>query len=230
MKLFRFRHSCYALKIQALLELGGATFELVDVPYGDRSVLLEVTGGYIQVPVLVLDDSRFIVDSRRISETLVAEDARFSALVPSPFDGPIWAYADWTDTVLEDTMFKLASPSVRSRFSTANERALYTFVKERKFGTGCVDEWMMGAASLAKRAAALLEPSARTLDKTPFLFGDRPTLADAALFGQVAMLAGADLKHLAALPAPILTWFRRVQEAGASDPTEAPPTMRPRGA
>jgi len=227
-KLFRFRHSCYALKIQALLELGDASFEIVDVPYGDRSVLLAVTGGYVQVPVLVMDDSRFIVDSRSISETLVAEDARFSALVPSPFEGPIWAYADWTDTVLEDVMFKLASPSVRARFSTPNERALYTFIKERKFGAGCVDDWMMGAAQLAKKTAALLAPSARTLEKTPFLFGASPTLADAALFGQVAMLAGADLKLLTALPAPVLTWFRRVQEAGASDPTEAPATIRPR--
>jgi glutathione S-transferase len=228
LKLFRFRHSGYALKIQTLLELGGATFELVDVPYGDRSVLLAVTGGYVQVPVLVMDDARVIVDSRRISETLVAEDPRFSALVPSPFEGPIWAYADWTDTTLEDTMFKLASPSVRARFSTANERALYGFIKERKFGAGCVDEWMMGAASLAKRASALLEPTARTLEKTPFLFGNRPTLADAALFGQVAMLADADLKLLSTLPAPVLTWFRRLQEAGASDPTEAPPTIRPK--
>jgi len=227
MKLFRFRHSCYALKVQALLELAGEKFEIVDVPYDDRSVLLAVTGGYTQVPVLVMTDSRVIVDSRRISETLVAEDPRFAALVPSPFEGPIWAYADWTDTLLEDVMFRIASPSVRARFSTANERALYTFIKERKFGTGCVDDWMMGVASLAKRAASMLEPSARTLEKSPFLFGNRPTLADAALFGQVAMLAGADLKLLAALPASILTWFRRVQEAGASDPTEAPPTIRP---
>lgn len=228
MKLFRFRHSGYALKIQAFLELAGATFETIDVPYGDRSVLLAVTGGYVQVPVLVLDDSRVVVDSRRISETLVAEDPRFAALVPSPLEGPIWAYADWTDTVLEDTLFKLASPSVRSRFSTANERALYTFIKERKFGAGCVDDWMMGAAALAKKTATLLEPTARTLEKTPFLFGDRPTLADAALFGQVAMLAASDLKQLAGLPAPILTWFRRLQEKGASDPTEAPPTIRPK--
>lgn len=226
-KLFRFRHSCYALKIQTLLELGGATFEIVDVPYGDRSVLVAVTGGYVQVPVLVLDDGRVLIDSRHIAQTLVMEDARFQALVPSPFEGPIWAYADWTDTVLEDVMFRLSSPSVRARFSSPNERALYTYIKERKFGAGCVDDWMMSAATLAKKATALLEPSAHTLEKSAFLFGEKPTLADAALFGQVAMLAGADLKLLSALPASLLTWFRRVQEAGASDPTEAPVTLRP---
>lgn len=229
MKLFRFPHSGYAWKIQAFLGLSGATFEAVDVPYGDRSVLLAVTGGYIQVPVLILDDGRVVVDSRTITETLVAEDTRFSALVPSPLEGPIWAYADWADSALEDVLFRLASPSVRARFSTANERALYTFIKERKFGTGCVDEWMMSAASLSKKASSLLAPTAKTLETRPFLFGDRPTLADAALFGHIAMLANADLKLLAPLPAPIIGWFRRVQEAGADDPTEAPPTMRPEG-
>jgi glutathione S-transferase len=227
MKLFRFLHSGYAWKIQAFLGLGGATFEMVDVPYGDRSVLLAVTGGYVQVPVLQMSDGRVIVDSRTIAETLVAEDDRFSALVPSPFEGPIWAYADWADNTLEDVLFRLASPLVRARFSTPNERALYTYIKERKFGAGCVDDWMMSAAQLAKKASALLAPTARTLEAKPFLFGDRPTLADAALFGHVAMLANADLKLMAALPAPIIGWFRRVQEAGASDPTEAPPTMRP---
>jgi len=227
LKLFRFPHSGYAWKVQALLGLAGATFEVVDVPYGDRSVLLAVTGGYVQVPVLSLPDGRVIVDSRTIAETLVAEDARFAALVPSPFEGPIWAYADWADTALDDVLFRLASPPVRARFSTPNERALYTYIKERKFGAGCVDDWMMSAAQLAKKAASLLAPTARTLDSSPFLFGERPTLADAALFGHIAMLANADLKLLAILPSPMVGWFRRVQEAGAADPTEAPATMRP---
>jgi glutathione S-transferase len=227
MKLFRFVHSCYARKIEAFLDLGGATFEVVDVPYGDRSALVAVTGGYVQVPVLVLDDSRVVVDSRQIAETLVREDDRFAAMVPSPLEGPIWAYSDWVDTTLEDVMFRLASPAARARLPTPNERALYTFVKERKFGTGCVDEWMMSAASLAKKASSLLAPTARTLAASRFIFGDRPTLADAALFGQVAMLASVDLKLLTCLQPEILAWFKRVREAGARDPTEAPATIRP---
>lgn len=227
MKLYRFVHSGYSRKIQAFLELGGASFDIVDVPYGDRSVLLGVTGGYIQVPVLALDDGRVIVDSRQIAESLIQDDARFAAMVPAPFEGPVWAYADWVDTALEDVLFRLAAPAVRARLSTPNERALYTFIKERKFGTGCVDEWMMSAAALAKKGASLLEPTARTLESSEFLFGKKPSLADASLFGQIAMLAAVDLKLLVSLPSPVLAWFKRVQEAGATDPTEAPPTIRP---
>src|SRR5689334_20411288 len=194
MKLYRFFQSGYARKIQALLELGGAAFDIVDVPYGNRAALVEVTGGYVQVPVVVLDDGRVVVDSRQISELLLREDPRFASMAPSPFEGPIWAYSDWVDAVLEDVLFRLASPAARARLPTPAERALYTFIKERKFGTGCVDEWMMSAAALAKKGAALLEPTAKTLAKSEFIFGNKPTLADASLFGQIAMLAAVDLK------------------------------------
>src|SRR6478736_4468170 len=55
MKLYRFRYSPYARKVQMLLDLIGARYELVEVPYGDRNEIARVTGGYIYVPVLVGD-------------------------------------------------------------------------------------------------------------------------------------------------------------------------------
>ncbi len=109
MKLFRFPYSCYALKARSLLALAGARVEVVDVPYGDRAELVELTGGYIHVPVLVDDSGNVHVDSRTISEFVVARPG----LVPSPLAGPVWAYADWCDQVLEDPCFKLAAPAVR---------------------------------------------------------------------------------------------------------------------
>ena len=38
-----------------LLDLIGANYQVIDVPYGDRTELAELSGGYIQVPVLVTD-------------------------------------------------------------------------------------------------------------------------------------------------------------------------------
>ena len=67
MKLFRFANSCYARKIDVLLDLLGRRHESVEVPYGDRSQLVELTGGYAHVPVLVDDDGKVLVDSRRIA-------------------------------------------------------------------------------------------------------------------------------------------------------------------
>jgi glutathione S-transferase len=187
MKLYRFRHSPYARKIEKLAQLLGLAPTVVDVPYCDRAELVAVTGGYLHVPVLVDDDGTVVVESRRIAERLLGRPGG-AALVPSPWDGPIWAYCDWVDGPLEDVLFRLASPAVRDAWARPEERAMYTLIKERKFGAGCVDAWARGRAELIERGRALLAPTARTLAAQPFLFGARPTLADAALYGQFAML------------------------------------------
>ncbi len=208
MKLFRFPYSCYALKAQSLLALAGARVEVLDVPYGDRSELVELTGGYIHVPVLVDDSGVVHVDSRAISEFVIAQAPR---LVPSPFDGPVWAYADWCDQVLEDPCFKLAAPGVRRSFPRPVDRALYTVIKERKYGAGCVDAWEESRVALLERSRAALAPSERTLGTSAFLFGSNPTLADAALWGQVAMVRFAGIPPVA-LGASLPAWASRLEK------------------
>src|SRR6185503_10607283 len=108
MKLYRFHYSPYARKVQMLLELMGRRFETVDVAYADRRELATATGGYIHVPVLI-SEGKAIYDSRKICEYLCAQ-ADGAAFVPSPHEGPIWAYHDWCDGGLEDVLFRLASP------------------------------------------------------------------------------------------------------------------------
>src|ERR1700743_2687303 len=92
MKLFRFRYSPYARKVQVLLDLMGTPHEVVDVPYLDRDELARLTGGHIEVPVLVDDAGVVTVESRDICEKLTREPAG-ARLVPAPFEGPIWGYA-----------------------------------------------------------------------------------------------------------------------------------------
>ncbi len=212
MKLYRFEYSCYARKVQMVLDLLGLRYEIVDVPYGDRSELAAVTGGYIQVPVLVDDAGSVTVDSRAICVTLL-QGRHADRLVPAPWQGPIWAYADWCDGALEDVLFRLASPALRRRFTRSVDGALFTFIKERKFGRGCVDDWERGAAALTQQARALLAPSAETLSRRPFLFGDAPTLADAALHGQCAMLRVVDSTMPAVLAPALGDWFARMDAA-----------------
>src|SRR5260221_2481941 len=72
MKLYRFRYSPFARKVQMLLDLLADPYELVEVPYGDRNQLAELTGGYIQVPVLLTGAGRVITESRAICEHLLA--------------------------------------------------------------------------------------------------------------------------------------------------------------
>jgi glutathione S-transferase len=210
MKLYRFRYSPYARKVQMLLDLMGRAYELVEVPYGDRTELAAVTGGYIYVPVLVDDDGKVVVESRDICEALLAGDAR---LVPAPFQGPIWAYADFCDGPLEDVLFRIASPAVRDAWSRASDRALYVLIKERKFGAGCVDAWERDRDALVAKAQRLLAPTLATLAERPFLFGERPTLADAALYGNCAMLEEARPELVERVSKELVAYMRRLEAA-----------------
>jgi glutathione S-transferase len=162
------------------------------------------------VPVLVDDGGRVTVESRRICELLLADDST-SRLAPSPLEGPIWAYSDFCDGPLEDLLFRVASPYVRDAFEAPGERALYTLIKERKFGAGCVDQWQGDREALLDRARLLLAPSIRTLRSVPYVFGDAPTLADAALYGFLAMLFEAEPSLPGALAPELCPYMARLE-------------------
>jgi glutathione S-transferase len=214
MKLYRLRYSPYARKVQMLLDLVPLRYELVEVNYGDRNELAKLTGGYIYVPVLVDDGGVPIVESRVICEYILARpESRH--LLPVPFEGPIWAYHDFVDGPLEDVLFRVASPAVRDAWQTPFERALYVLVKERKFGAGCVEAWERDQATLLAKARHLLAPTLSTLERRPFLFGDAPTLADAALYGNCMMLEEARPDLLSQLSPALVRYARRVESSSA---------------
>jgi len=195
-----------------LLDLLGTPHEVVEVPYLDREEMARLTGGYVEVPVLVDDAGAVTVQSRDICERLLA-GAEGARLVPSPLEGPIWAYADFVDGPLEDVLFRIASPSLRDQWRTPWQRGLYVYIKERKFGAGCVDAWQRDRPALLGRARRLLAGSVSTLAREPFIFGPRPTLADAALYGVLAMLEEASPDLVGVCDASLPAYMRRVESA-----------------
>jgi glutathione S-transferase len=210
MKLYRFHYSPYARKVQMVLDLLAADYELVEVRYGARQELAALTGGYIYVPVLVGDDGAVLVESRSICQKLTSSPAG-ARLVPAPLEGPIWAYSDFVDGPLEDILFRIATPGIRDGWSDPFERALFVLVKERKFGPGCVDAWARDRASLLARARQILEPTLATLAQRPFLFGDSPTLADASLYGNCVMLEAGGEDLLSMVAPPLVSFSRRLE-------------------
>jgi glutathione S-transferase len=212
MKLYRFKYSPYARKVQMLLELMGQPHQVVEASYGDRDELATLTGGYIHVPVLVEDDGTVLTESRAICEHLVKRP-RGAPLVPAPWQGPIWAFHDFVDGPLEDVLFRIATPAIRDRWPRPGERALYTLIKERKFGAGCVEAWHRDRGQLIAKAKHLLAPTLETLAARRFLFGDAPTLADCSLYGNCMMLEEGDPALLAEVAEPLVAYARRVEAA-----------------
>ncbi|MBX3157069.1 MAG: glutathione S-transferase family protein [Deltaproteobacteria bacterium] len=212
MKLYRFRYSPYARKVQMLLELAHLPHEVIEVRYGEREELARLTGGYIYVPVLVTGDGTVLTESRRICEHVLARPEA-AHLVPAPLEAAVWGFHDFVDGPVEDVLFRIATPGVRDAWGTAWERALYTLVKERKFGAGCVDAWAAAQGELLDRARAVLEPTRRVLAEQPFVIGDAPTLADVALYGQWAMLEAAAPDLLDRLSPVFAAHARRLESA-----------------
>jgi glutathione S-transferase len=222
MKLDSFHYSPFVQKVRAVLDLLGRHYTVMEVAYGDRTELATLADGYIHVPVLAEDDGRVVCDSRRICEHLLSDAAAAAALLPPPFEGPIWAYADWCDGALEDVLFRIATPAIRDNWwKSPSDRALFALVKERKYGPGCLDQWQRQRDEIVSRANTLLAPTARTLAAQPFLFGASPTLADAALYGQLAMLHVGDPALPRLLSPTLAAWLDRL---GSRIPT----VMRPR--
>lgn len=208
--LHRLHYSPYARKVQRLLELLRVPHRVVEVPYGNREELARLTGGYVYVPVLQMADGEVIVESRVICERLLADHP--NTLVPRGMEGAVWAYHDHVEGTVEDVLFRLASPGVRDAWPTDWERALYTLVKERKFGAGCIEAWASSRSDLLGRARAVLAPTVRTLREQPFVFGEVVSLADLALYGQWAMLEASGASLLGEFDPAVANHFRRVGE------------------
>jgi len=74
----------------------------------------------------------------------------------------------------------------------------FTLVKERKYGSGCLDQWRADHDGISAEARALLAPVAQTL-------------ADAALYSQLSILVWTDPARPRRLTGPLAGWFDRIE-------------------
>ncbi len=209
LKVFRFNYSPYCLKVEKLFDLIKLPYERVPVPYLNRESLAAMTNGYIMVPVVQDERGKVITESKDICEHFVKLHPE-KKMVPEGLEAVTWAFHDWCDNQFEDVMFRISSPFVAKKFIKADERAFYHFIKERKFGKNCVQSWEREAALLTEKARTLVRPAEETLRRQPYLLGETPTLADAAFYGQFAMLEEAGLNPESIFGATIGAWYQKL--------------------
>ena len=207
MKLYQFAYSPYAAKVRSCLAIKKLAYEIVEVPYMDRRDVVQLSGQVV-VPVLV-DGSTVVADSGRICAYL---DERYApSLRPT---AAAVVFESWADGAFEDVAFRIACPPIEKKLNELNQRndsaAMYRFVKERKFGFGCIDTWAKETPALLTKLRGLLAPIVRTLETQPFLLGDTPTLADAAVWGNFYMLEWAMPGWVAKETPEMRAWYERV--------------------
>jgi len=212
MRLFQFFYSPFAAKVRRCLELKGLAYEVVEVPYLDRRELVSKSGGYPLVPVLE-DGDRVVVESARITAYL---DERYPVSLRS---NPLAVVLEqWADGPLEEVAFKVASPGIEERLVAHSGRvdagALFRLMKERRYGPGCLETWRSGAEALCEELVALLGPLSQAVASRPFLLGEVPSLADAAVYGQLYMVEVGVPGFIPARAPVLRDWWERVRSAG----------------
>jgi glutathione S-transferase len=184
MRLLQFSYSPFAAKVRVCLKLKRLPCELVEVPYTQRKELVAVSGG-VGVPVLV-DGATVITDSPRITaylETKGGPSLRVHPLAP--------VLEQWADNWLEETAFRLACPGLEDRMGAdqgEEARLMFRLVKERRYGAGCVAQWRADQSKYLSETKALLAPVVEAVRSTGFVLGDAPSVADAAVVGQLSMV------------------------------------------
>lgn len=210
LRLYQFAYSPYASKVRLVLHLKGLAFDLVEVPYMDRTEVVRLTNQVV-LPILT-DGDTAIHDSPRITAYL---DERYAPNLRPTAAAVV--FEQWADAVFEDVAFRIASPMVEAKITELNSgrtdaRGMYRYVKERKFGPGCIDQWARDTPSLIARLRTLAAPLARTLETQAFLLGAEPTLADAAIWGNLAMLEWTSPGWVAKEMPELASWYARLAE------------------
>ena len=179
--------SPFCLVQRRILEFSRHRFKLVNIPSTDRSHVWQWTRQrYYNVPIV--RDGRTVVfevaeESQVIAKTL---DAKLRlGLFPRELEGIqsiLWRHIE---NEIEGVCFRL-NDVYWKEFVPKSEQLAFLRNKERKFGRGCIDQWLAGQKNLLNDLAARLIPFEEMVMYQPFLLGNKPRFVDFDLFGMLA--------------------------------------------
>lgn len=206
MRLLQFSYSPYAAKVRTCLKLKKLQCELVNIPYTQRSELVKVSGG-IGVPVLE-DGATVVTDSPRIVEYLESKGG------PSLREHPLAPVIEqWADEPFEEIAFRLACPGLEDKMGAEQgeeARLMFRLVKERRYGPGAVAAWRADQAKYSDQTKSMLQPIVEAVRTSGFVLGSTPSIADAAVVGQLVMVEVALPGWVRTQVPTLVAWFEHL--------------------
>jgi glutathione S-transferase len=180
-------------KVRLALALEGIEYESREIDPGDRSEVENVSGQG-KVPVLVEEDGSVIMRSNSIMQMLVSSPD--SVLVPSSRrdQALTWVLVDRADAILAPISYRLQ----RGHDPEGNELS---------------EEDLSALRRRLREELAVMEG---VLERGPFLFGERPTVADVAAHAFLNRLPDGERAPLLAELDRAAGWYERVAGAAAS--------------
>ena len=190
LRLYQYAYSPYCIPIELALRHSGLGYDIVNLNVGDPTPIVKLTkGDYYQVPVLedlfshevIFDKSPDGCDVPRYIDNL----APLMRLFPPEVDGLNKIFIHYIENECESYSFKICDAYWEKWIKNDVERGLQRRHKERKFGVGCLDQWLRDIKQLTETFHDRIQPFEKILGTTPFLTGDKPVYADYALCGVI---------------------------------------------
>jgi glutathione S-transferase len=180
-------------KVRLALALEGLEYESRQIEPADRSEVQRVSGQG-KVPVLVEDDGSVVMQSNKIMQRLVSSPD--SVLVPSSRrdQALTWVLVDRADAILAPISYRLK----RRRDPEGNA------LSEEDLNV------------LRRRLREELAVMEGILERGPFLFGERATVADVAAHAFLNRLPEDERVPLLAKLDRASGWYQRVAQAAAA--------------
>jgi glutathione S-transferase len=210
-ELIQFPWSPYCIVQRRILEFSGEQFKIVNIPYGDRSLVWRLTKQrYYQVPIL--HEGKNVIFEVDENSQVVAKylDDRFQlGLFPRDWEGVqsiLWRYIE---NEVEGIGFRL-NDSHWEEFVPAGDRVNFLRHKERKFGRGCLAQWSEQQRELLERLTQVLLPFEEMLLAKPFLLEGQPRFVDFDLYGILANFLYSGHYKLPAAHNQLRGWYDRM--------------------
>jgi len=190
LRLYQYEYSPYCIPIELALRHSGIGYDIVNLHVGDPTPVIQLTKGECyQVPVIedlfskevIYDKSPDGMDVPRYIDNL----APLMRLFPTEVDGEHRIYLHYIENECESRGFKICDAYWDKWIKNDIERGLMRRHKERKFGVGCLDEWLRTVNKLTDEFHHCIQPFEKILGDKPFLTGDKPVYADYALCGVI---------------------------------------------
>jgi glutathione S-transferase len=212
-ELIQFPWSPYCLVQRRILEFGRIPHRIVNIPPSDRSLIWKLTRRrYYQVPVL--KDGRQVLFETSDHSQVIAKyiEAKFGlGLFPERWEGLQCLVWRIIENDVEGLTFKLNDAYYRD-FVAKEEQLPYQRHKERKFGRGCLEQWLVQRQQLVAELTEELVPFEQMLGHREYLLDEKPRFVDFDLWGILANFLHSGRYKLPAIHPKIKLWYARMSQ------------------
>jgi ubiquinone/menaquinone biosynthesis C-methylase UbiE/glutathione S-transferase len=216
LRLYQYAHSPFCIPIEMILRHSGIPYDIVDLHlYDPRPVIQLTKGEYYQVPVVEDLFSHELVYDRSLAGDDVAryisDLAPLLKLFPEDVQGLQQVIISYVENQCESAGFKVCDANFDKWARSDIDRGLLRRHKERKFGPGCLEEWLRNVDALTDEFHRLIQPFESMLSRHPYLTGDRPVYADYVLCGVLGNFLFPGNTSLPANNLMIESWYTRMR-------------------